>query len=195
MNNISKRKYNSLSGKFLIASPNINDERFKKSLIYIISDSENGTMGIIINKPALDIDISALLSEIKTDPTYKPNVYYGGPVELDRGFILHTNDYSKNTNLTKLENNLALSSDINIMKDILKGSGPSKSIFTIGYTGWDSYQLQYEINNNSWFQVELDPEIIFSEENENKWELAINKIGINNNLLNTAIFSPYAGST
>ncbi len=195
MNSFNKKKYNSLKGKFLISSPNISDPRFKKTLIYIISDNESGTMGIIINKPALNIDLSILLDEPHTDKNIiKPNIYYGGPVELDRGFILHTDDYSRNTNITKLENNLALSSDITIMKDIIKGLGPSKSIFTIGYTGWDSYQLHIEMNNNSWFEIDLETEIIFSRNYKSKWNLAIKKLGINKKLLSSAIFSPHAGS-
>ena len=81
MNSFNKKKYNSLKGKFLISSPNISDPRFKKTLIYIISDNESGTMGIIINKPALNIDLSILLDEPHTDKNIiKPNIYYGGPV-------------------------------------------------------------------------------------------------------------------
>ena len=189
-----KKKYNSLQGKFLISSPNINDIRFKKTLIYVISDNEDGTMGIIINKPAIKIDISSLLEEMNIHINQQPKVYYGGPVELDRGFVLHTDDYRKGSNIMRLGNDLALSSDISIIKDIIKGVGPSKSIFTIGYTGWDSYQLQLELNNNAWFEVELDKKIIFSQNNKNKWNNAISKLGINKKLLNNAIFTSYTGS-
>lgn len=194
MTKFNKKKYNSLKGKFLISSPNINDARFKKTLIYIISDNEAGTMGVIINKPALNIDICSILGEIKVDIQKKPIVYYGGPVELDRGLILHTNDYKKNSNTTELENNLALSSNLSIIQDILKGNGPSRSIFTIGYTGWESYQLQLEIKNNAWFEIELDAEIIFAKNYKNKWYQAISKLGINQKILKNAIFSPYTGS-
>ena len=194
MNNFNKKKYNSLKGKFLISSPNINDDRFKKTLIYIISDNENGTMGIIVNKPALNIDISTLINKTKVNITKKPKIYYGGPVEIDRGFIVHTNDYKKGSNITELDHNLAISSDISIIKDILRGLGPSKSIFTLGYTGWASYQLQYEINNNAWFEIELDSEIIFSSNYKNKWSIAIKELGIDQKLLKSAIFTNYAGS-
>lgn len=194
MNNFNKNKYNSLKGKFLISSPSINDERFKKTLIYIISDNKDGSMGVIINKPALNIDISNLITDKEINMVEKPKVYYGGPVELDRGFIIHTNDYKKSSNNTILENDLILSSDISVIKDILKGSGPSKSIFTIGYTGWESYQLQFEINNNAWFEIELSPNIIFSDNNKSKWDMALKKLGINKELLDRAIFSPSAGS-
>ena len=190
-----KKKYPSLQGKFLISSPNINDSIFKKALIYIISDNENGTMGIIINKPALKINISSIFGGNVKAIGKQPKVFYGGPVELDRGFILHTDDYKNSENQIKLDNNLALSSDISIIKDILLGNGPSKSIFTIGYTGWGSYQLQMEMRNNDWFEIDLDNEMIFSNNYKNKWKKAISKIGIDSNLLNNAIFSPYTGST
>ena len=189
-----KKKYPSLQGKFLISSPNINDSIFKKALIYIISDNENGTMGIIINKPALKINISSILgSDIKAIGK-KPKVFYGGPVELDRGFVLHTNDYKNSKNHIELDNDLALSSDISIIKDILLGTGPSKSIFAIGYTGWDSFQLQMEMRNNDWFEIDLNNEMIFSDNYKSKWKKAISKIGIDSNLLDNAIFSPYTGS-
>ena len=189
-----KKEYPSLQGKFLISSPNINESIFKKALIYIISDNENGTMGLIINKPALKINISSILGGNVKAIGKQPKVFYGGPVELDRGFVLHTDDYKNSENLIKLDNNLALSSDISIIKDILLGNGPSKSIFAIGYTGWDSYQLQMEMKNNDWFEIDLDNEIIFADNYKSKWKKAISKIGIDSNLLNNAIFSPYTGS-
>tara|TARA_A100001011_G_C14185075_1_gene788652 strand:- start:603 stop:1187 length:585 start_codon:yes stop_codon:yes gene_type:complete len=189
-----KKKYTSLQGKFLISSPNINDTMFKKALIYIISDNENGTMGIIINKPAIKINISSILGDSVKAIGEQPRVFYGGPVELDRGFVLHTDDYKKSENFIKLDNNLALSSDISIIKDILLGIGPSKSIFAIGYTGWDSHQLQMEMKNNDWFEVDLDNEMIFSDNYKSKWKKAISKLGIDSKLLHSAIFSPYTGS-
>ncbi len=189
-----KAKYHSLQGKFLISSPNINDTIFKKALIYIISDNEDGTMGIIINKPALKINISSVLGYSIKKIDKQPKVFYGGPVELDRGFVLHTDDYKNTENYMKLDNNLALSSDVSIIKDIMLGTGPSKSIFAIGYTGWHSYQLQMEMKKNDWFELDLDYDIIFSENYKNKWKKAISKLGIDHKMLNTGIFSTYTGS-
>ena len=94
-----KRKnnnYYSIEGKFLVASPNMSDPRFSETLIYMISDDIKGSMGIIVNKPALNLDITKIFSSQKK--INKSNIYtihYGGPVEFDRGFILHTNDYKK----------------------------------------------------------------------------------------------------
>lgn len=188
------KNYNSLQGKFLISSPNINDSVFKKSLIYIISDNEDGSMGIIVNKPAYRVNLNALLGENIKNIIKQTQVYYGGPVELDKGFILHTNDYKNDKNNIKLDNGLMLSSDFSTIKKITLGSGPSKSILALGYTGWSSFQLHTELKNNDWFELDLDTDIIFAKNHKKKWAHAISKLGINKELLQSAIFSNYSGS-
>ena len=198
MVNLKKNKYNSLAGKFLISSPYINDMRFKKTLIYIISDNASGSMGIIVNKPAMNIDLERVLGALKVNKNDKnvcyPKVFYGGPVELDKGFIVHTNDYKYKEGITEINNDLALSSNISIINDIVSGAGPSKSILAIGYTGWDSYQLQSELMQNVWIEIELDINIMFSDNHNKKWEYAISKLGINPKSLNKSIFTSYTGS-
>ena len=188
------KNYHSLQGKFLISSPNINDSVFKKSLIYIISDNEEGSMGIIVNKPAQRFNLTSFLGENIKNVIQQPQIYYGGPVELDKGFILHTNDYKSDKNHIKLDNGLILSSDFSTIKKIALGSGPSKSILALGYTGWSSFQLQAELKKNDWFELNLDTNIIFSKNHEKKWDHAISKLGINKELLQSAIFSNYSGS-
>ena len=191
----SKNKnYNSLQGKFLISSPNIKDDVFKKSLIYIISDNEDGSMGIIVNKPAQRVNLNYLLGENTKNIIQQPQVYFGGPVELDKGFILHTNDYKNDKNHIKLDNGLILSSDFSTIKEIVLGSGPSKSILALGYTGWSSFQLHAELKKNDWFELNLNTDIIFAKNHRKKWDLAISKLGINKDLLKSAIFSNYSGS-
>ena len=188
------KNYNSLQGKFLISSPNINDNVFKRSLIYIISDNEDGSMGIIVNKPAHKVNLPSLLGENIKDIVQQPQVYYGGPVELDKGFILHTNDYKKDKDQIILSKGLVLSSDFSTVKEIVKGNGPSKSILAIGYTGWSSFQLHAELKKSDWFELDLDIDIIFAKNHKKKWDQAISKLGINRELLQNAIFSNYTGS-
>ena len=189
------KNYHSLQGKFLISSPNINDSIFKKSLIYMISDNEEGSMGIIINKPALKVNVTSLLGEnIEEGIINQPQVYYGGPVELEKGFILHTNDYKSDKNQIELGNNLILSSDFSTIKEIVLGGGPSKSILALGYTGWSSFQLHAELKKNDWFELDLDIDIVFAKNHKKKWDQAISKLGINKKLLQSAIFSNYTGS-
>ena len=199
MSKFKKNKYVSSKGKFLVSSPNMGDPRFKQTIIFMISDSEEGSMGIIVNKPALNIDINTLLTDIKLpklkNKTLKPKVFYGGPVELDKGFILHSNDYRSPYASHYLGDNLAISNDLSVMVDIVKGKGPSKSIFTIGYAGWDSYQLKNEIYQNSWIEIELDKNILFSKNHSKKWEIAMSQAGIKKDyLIKNAMFSPFSGS-
>ena len=192
------KNYNSLEGKFLIASPSMSDPRFSKCIIYMISDSKEGSMGIIINKPALNVSFESLLENvkinIKNSTTAKPKIFYGGPMDLDKGFILHSNDYSTKEKFTKLGNNLILSSNFNILKDIIKGKGPSKSILAIGYAGWYSHQLINELKQNIWIETELDTEILFSKNVNKKWEFALEKVGINKKNIASSKFSSFSGS-
>ena len=188
------KNYHSVQGKFLISSPNVNDSVFKKSLIYIISDNEEGSMGIIVNKPAHKVNLTSLLGKYSKDIIEKPQVYYGGPVELDKGFILHSNDYKNDKNHIKLDNDLILSNDFSTIKEIALGSGPTKSILALGYTGWSSFQLHAELKKNDWFELNLNTDIIFAKNHRKKWGHAISKLGINRELLQSAIFSNYSGS-
>ena len=192
MKNINK-KYNTLQGKFIISSPNMNDTVFKKSLIYIISDNEDGSMGIIINKPALNVKISSFLGKNLKGIKNLPKIYYGGPVELDKSFILHTSDNKNSENHIKLDNDLMLSNDFSTIEEIISGNGPTKSLLTIGYTGWASFQLHEELKKNDWLELDLDTSIIFTDNYQNKWDQAISKLGINKKLLKNAIFTNYTG--
>ena len=116
MKNINKNII--LTRKFIISSPNMNDNVFKKSLIYIISDNENGSIGIIINKPALKVKVSSLLGKNIEGIKKLPKIYYGGPVELDKSFILHTSDNKNYENHIKLDSNLVLSNDFSTVEEI-----------------------------------------------------------------------------
>ena len=191
---IFNKKYNSLQGKFIISSPNMSDTIFKKTLIYIISDNEYGSVGIIINKPALKVNVSSLFGKNIQAIKKAPKIYFGGPVELNKSFILHTNDNNNYKNNIKLDNNLVLSSDLSTIKEIVLGNGPSKSILTIGYTGWASFQLHEELKKNDWLELDLDTSIIFTGNYQKKWDKAISKLGINKQLLKNAIFTNYTGS-
>ena len=192
----NNNNYFSLEGKFLIASPNMTDPRFIKSLIYMISDDIKGSMGIIINKPALDLDMSHFLNNYERLDNKNNNhtVFYGGPVEFDKGFVLHTNDYKTSEDKTLLKNNLVLSSNIKILKDLSIGNGPSKFIVVIGYAGWQSNQLAQELKQNSWLVANMNKKILFSKKPELKWKNALNSIGIEEKNLKSFKFSNYSGS-
>ncbi|OUX16404.1 MAG: hypothetical protein CBE11_02145 [Rickettsiales bacterium TMED251] len=193
----SSKKYNSLAGKFLIASPSISDTRFSKCLIYMVSDNEDGSMGVIVNKPALNLTIDSIFENIHKEGismACQPTIYYGGPVDLDKGFIIHSNDYISKEETTKIENNLLLSNNMEILKDIVSGKGPSQSILAIGYAGWYSYQLEDELKNNTWIEADLSVDMLFSKDTSNKWKKALLSVGIKKNNIKNSNFSPFSGS-
>lgn len=193
-----KRKnnnYNSIEGKFLVASPNMSDPRFSETLIYMISDDIKGSMGIIVNKPALNLDITKIFNIQKKNN--KNNIYtihYGGPIDFDRGLILHTNDYKKSKECKYLKNNLVLSSNSKILNDLILGKGPSNFIVVIGYAGWQSEQLSEELRQNSWLVTKLNKRILFSKNCSLKWKNALKSIGLEENNLKSFKFSNYSGS-
>ena len=193
-----KRKNNnyfSIEGKFLIASPNMSDPRFSETLIYMISDDVKGSMGIIVNKPALNLDINTIFNiKIKSNTSNMHTLHYGGPVDYDRGFILHTNDYKKSQECKYLKNNLVLSSNSKILSDLTLGKGPSKFIVVIGYAGWQSNQLSEELRQNAWLVAKLNKRILFSKNYSLKWKKALKSIGIENASLKSFKFSNYSGS-
>lgn len=189
--------YFSLEGKFLISSPNMVDPRFSETLIYMISDDINGSMGIIVNKPALNLDVRNFFNDFEKldkEINKKYMIHYGGPVEFDKGFILHTNDYETSEAKTLLKNNLVLSSNSKILNDLSYGKGPSKFIFVIGYAGWRSNQLSEELKQNSWLVANMNKKILFSKNYKLKWKNALKSIGIDEEHLKSFKFSNYSGS-
>ena len=185
-----KTNFESLAGKFLISSPYaFGNDVFNKSLIYVMSHNENGAIGLIVNRLAQKLPANAVLKLFKDDNNHSElsmPVYVGGPVEPERGFVLHTPEYNKNL-LLHLDGDLAVSSNIEILRDIAHGNGPQHSLLALGYTGWSAGQLETEIQKNMWIISHSSRDIIFSDV-EDKWDAALSKMGIDN-----ASFSPHAG--
>jgi len=179
--------FEDLSGKFLISSPySFDGDVFNKSLIYVVSHSEKGSMGLIVNNLVNKLNANSVFDIFKDkNIPYNQNiilpVYQGGPVEQERGFILHTLEYNKNPLIRENSDiNIGISSNIEILKDIVTGSGPEKSIFMLGYSGWGEGQLEGEIENGDWIVTNSSPDLIFADEKEDKWSSALAQIGIDN---------------
>ena len=171
-----------LSNNFLISMPHVNDPVFKKSLIYICNHDKDGAMGLIINKPIsslkLNQEVDSILKEtnlFKIQPT--PDVYFGGPVDLNMGIILHPLDYITKKTI-KISNQLGVTSDSKIINDIIKGNGPSMFRFSIGYAGWSNGQLEEEFSNGDWLMLPSKLDVIFTMPDEQKWEYINNHLGI-----------------
>ncbi len=170
-----------LTGQILISLPDIKDERFNKSVIYICAHSVGGAMGIIINK-SLEMELYPnLLEQLGIDKLQKDKKIffnYGGPVETSRGFVLHSDDYIKDESIT-VDSGVALTSTKDIITNLSKGYGPKFSILALGYTGWGPGQIEQEILNNGWMLSTTTSDFIFNENFNSKWEKAYNLMGIN----------------
>lgn len=169
-----------LEGQLLIATPSLQESCFESSVIYIFAHDKEGAMGVIINQLVENLSSSMLLSQLGVDPitvTEDIPVYFGGPVESGKGFLIHNSDYTPNDPI-KTHGDIALSSNIDILKNIVKGNGPEKLIFALGYAGWTAGQLEKEIEDNSWLTVPATSELIFDCNNKDKWQQSAESIGI-----------------
>ncbi|MEE2745831.1 MAG: YqgE/AlgH family protein [Pseudomonadota bacterium] len=177
-----------LAGQILIAMPGMPDERFAKTVIYICAHTEEGAMGLVLNQRLDSLSFGELMGQldlgaknvIKNVP-----IYFGGPVEAGRGFVLHTSDYQQDATL-EVENGLALTATVDILRAIAKGKGPEKSLLALGYAGWGPGQLDMEIKANGWLQVAGSSEIVFDPNLDKKWERAIESLGIDLRMLSGA---------
>ncbi len=176
----------SLEGKLLIAMPGIRDGHFARALVFVCAHSDQGAMGLIINKAAPLMHFSDLLEEIDLSELARITpedilglpVRLGGPVEQFRGFVLHSDEYFRDANSLKISGHFVLSSTTDILKDIALGKGPLKSLVALGYSGWAPGQLENEILHNGWLHCDADSDLIYSGELEKKHSSALLKIGV-----------------
>jgi putative transcriptional regulator len=171
---------NYLQGKLLVATHELDGTCFERAVIYVCSHSKEGAMGLVVNSPLESLDCFDLLTQLKIDRsimTACPPIWYGGPVDTGKGFVLHTADYLKPESVS-LNRGYAVSSSIRILKDIVSGKGPSHSIIALGYAGWGAGQLDNEIKRHSWFLVEVSDSLLFTVPYEDKWEKALEKVGV-----------------
>jgi putative transcriptional regulator len=176
-----------LTAKFLIASPFIGlNDIFNKSLIYVTAHSPAGALGLIVNHQILiDKKLNKNLTKIFIDDKKLANadlqIFLGGPIEPERGFIIHSGEYEKDL-LVRCEDDIAISCSSNTLNDILKGTGPKRSLLVMGYTGWEPGQLEKEISNNLWIVAQGDGDLLFDPHHETKWENALKTVGIDQSL-------------
>lgn len=174
-----------LTGQLLIAMPGMRDERFARSVIYMCAHTDEGAMGLVLNQIIDSLTFNQLLGQLGIDEDKSRSdvpVHFGGPVEAGRGFVLHTSDYKQDATL-EVDDEIALTATIDILKAIARGYGPRRSLLALGYAGWGPGQLDQEIRQNGWLQVPADSEIIFDTDHESKWERAIAKLGIDPRML------------
>ena len=174
-----------LEGQLLIAMPNIGDSRFDRTVIYMCAHSEEGAMGLILNKLADEITFDELLEQLEV-PTPSDHdeirIHVGGPVDTGRGFVLHTRDYLQSTTMP-VGDHFGLTATIDILKSIAAGEGPKQSLLALGYAGWGAGQLDNEIQANGWLNVEADLDLMFDRQVDTKWDRAVKKLGVDPSFL------------
>ena len=167
-------------GQLLVAMPAMPDPRFERSVIYICAHSEDGAMGIVVNKPLESLSFSELLEQLEIETTHvdeRIRVHFGGPVEAARGFVLHSADYIHDATMI-VDDEFALTATVDVLKALAEGDGPRDSLLALGYAGWAPGQLDEEIQNNGWLTVPADEEVVFRLPNDMKWQTAVARLGV-----------------
>ena len=158
-----------LTGKLLVAMPGMGDPRFDRSVVFICAHSQEGAMGLIVNKPARDVDLGALMSqlEIAAGPSLSGlTVHIGGPVETTRGFVLHSTDYQSRLQTLEVGDAFGMTATLDVLEDIAAGEGPNVALVMLGYAGWGADQLEGEIARNGWLTVEADAGLVFGKDDD-----------------------------
>ncbi|MFT5182738.1 MAG: putative transcriptional regulator [Alphaproteobacteria bacterium] len=170
-----------LEGQLLIAMPAMTDPRFERSVIYVCAHNAEGAMGLVVNKLFDQIDFDELLTQLEiTPPDTSPqlSIHFGGPVESQRGFVLHTAEYvGKGT--VVVDDQVALTATLDILKEVANGSGPKNTLLALGYAGWGPGQLEDEFGENAWLHAPFDEALVFDGDVDTKWQRALNSIGVN----------------
>ncbi|WID95583.1 YqgE/AlgH family protein [Bosea vestrisii] len=183
---VSGRSY--LDGQCLIAMPGMSDQRFARSVVYLCAHSEDGAMGIIVNKPAPDTRFPELLVQLDVIPpdqairlpsqAEKVKVLRGGPVETKRGFVLHSADFFLESATLPIDDGICLTATLDILRAIAVGTGPESAVLALGYAGWGAGQLESEIQSNGWLHCPADQALLFDDALDTKYTRALGKLGI-----------------
>ena len=183
-----------LTNQFLIAMPGMADETFAGTVVYLCEHSDKGALGLVINKP-IDITLKNLFEKVElsldgSDLAEQP-VYFGGPVQTERGFVLHERqgeDAAAFSSTLAVPGGLAMTTSKDVLEAMSSGQGPRRVLITLGYSGWSAGQLEDEIGRNGWLTVDAQPEVIFDTPVEKRYERALGLLGIDPRML-----SPDAG--
>jgi putative transcriptional regulator len=177
-----------LDGQLLVAMPGMMDERFARAVIYICAHSPEGAMGIILNRPAANVNMSDLLVQLEIVPEMerihlpaqvgRMQVLMGGPVETSRGFVLHSPDFHIAQSTLPIDDGVCLTATIDILRAIARGHGPQNAVLALGYAGWGAGQLELELQANGWLNCPADSELIFNTAADIRYEMALRRIGI-----------------
>jgi putative transcriptional regulator len=179
--------YPSLKNHFLIAMPTMADPNFSQTITYICEHNQDGAMGIVVNRP-LVLTWSQLLEHLKVEPIpvdlADRNVLWGGPVQLERGFVLHRSRTAWDSTM-EVQDGIFLTTSREIIDAIGRGDGPEDALIALGYAGWSAGQLEDEMANNAWLSVAANGHVLFDTPFEQRWHAAAQLLGVNLSLIST----------
>lgn len=177
--------HQTLTNHLLIAMPALEDPNFSHTVTYICEHSEDGAMGIVLNRP-LDLPLSDVLEHLEIpilDPRLsQQHVFLGGPVDMERGFVVHTPVGEWDSSMT-VSADIGVTTSRDILQAIARGEGPERYRIALGYAGWGSGQLESELGENSWLSTPATPELLFATPPEQLWQAAASELGIDMTLL------------
>ena len=178
-----------LANQFLIAMPGMLDDNFAGSVVYLCEHSDKGALGLVINKP-IDIDLKSLFDKVELDlqrdELGRQPVFFGGPVQTERGFVLHEKvgeGQSPYTSTMSVPGGLEMTTSKDVLEALAAGDGPKRILITLGYSGWSAGQLEDELGRNGWLTVAADPSVIFDTPVEQRYERALALLGFDPRML------------
>lgn len=177
-----------LTGHLLIAMPAMEDPRFTQSVILLCAHTNEGAMGIVLNRPLAKPTFEALLNQLDVEPTppaRQIRLCQGGPVDHGRGFVLHTNDWTGDGSL-RVDDKLALTASLDVLQEIAQGGGPKEGLLALGYASWGPGQLDQEMQDNVWLSAPAPVPLLFDADYDTKWRRALGILRIDPLLLSAA---------
>ena len=180
----------SLTNQFLIAMPGMVDENFAGAVVYMCQHTPEGALGLVINKP-IDIKLKNLFEKVELklaggEAIGEEPVYFGGPVQTERGFVLHEKQPtagSRYSSTLSVAGGLEMTTSKDVLEAMSSGGGPKRVLVTLGYSGWGAGQLEDELGRNGWLTVDADPAIIFDTPIEKRYDRAVSLLGIDPRML------------
>jgi putative transcriptional regulator len=186
----------SLRGQFLVAMPDMGDDNFRETVVYLVGHGDEGAMGLVVNQSIEDMRFADILEELRlggkdelirlTDDVKNRQVLRGGPVQKSRGFVLHSSDYYRAGNSYEVNDDICLTATLDILKAMAFGNPPAEALFALGYCGWAPGQLENEIQANGWLTVPFSRELLFGLPIELRYDAALASLGITRASLSTS---------
>jgi putative transcriptional regulator len=174
-----------LTGQVLIAMPAMRDPRFAQTVIFICAHTADGAMGVVLNRPLRRPRFADLLEQLGVEPNppkREIRLGTGGPVDDNRGFVLHSADWTAEGSLP-VDDRYVLTANLEVLHAIASGGGPERGILLLGYAGWEAGQLDEEIRQNSWLSAAPDEALVYDAQDQTKWARALAKLRIDPGML------------